>query len=126
MEESEEGPEENPKGGPDMGQEVGPKVEPEEYVVTDYEYGESNQELDEGNDVEEACSEPHLSKAPSDPRTVLKSDTDHLRSLEEEITNLKRQIFAGKERVVQVEKRVKVITQEANKLVELQIRQLDD
>ena len=56
VEEPEEGPEENPEGGPAMGQEVGLEVEPEEYVVTDYEYGESDQDLDEGKDVEEARS----------------------------------------------------------------------
>ncbi|CAI9269177.1 unnamed protein product [Lactuca saligna] len=121
MEESEEGPEENPEGGPAMGQEVGPEVEPEEYVVTDYEYGESDQELDEGKDIEEARNEPYLSKAPSDPCTVQKSDTDHISSLEEEITNLKRQLFAAEARVVRVEQRVEAVTQEENKLAELLI-----
>ncbi|CAI9261180.1 unnamed protein product [Lactuca saligna] len=84
-----EGSEENPEGDPIMGREVGLEVEPEEYVVNDYEYGESDQELDEGKNVEEARNEPHLSKAPSDLRMVQKGDTDHLRSLEEEIISLR-------------------------------------
>ncbi|CAI9282526.1 unnamed protein product [Lactuca saligna] len=69
MEEPEEEPEENPEGGPAMGQEVGPEVELEEYVVTDYKYGDSNQDLDDGKEIEETHSEPHLLEAPSDPRT---------------------------------------------------------
>ena len=72
LEEPEVEPEENPGGGPAMGQEVGPEVEPEEYVVTDYEYDESDQEIDEAKDVEEERSEPYLSKAPSNPHTVQK------------------------------------------------------
>ncbi|CAI9280554.1 unnamed protein product [Lactuca saligna] len=106
----EEDPEENPEGGPAMGQQVGLEVEPKEYVVTDYEYDESARESDEGKVVEEARNEPHLSKAPSDPRTVQKGVAYHLRSLEEEITNLKRQLFATEARAVRVEQRVEVIT----------------
>ncbi|CAI9270861.1 unnamed protein product [Lactuca saligna] len=66
----EEDHEENPNGGPAMGQQVGPEVEPEEYVVTDYECDEFDQELDEGKEVDEARNEPHLSKAPINPHTV--------------------------------------------------------
>ena len=95
-------------------------------MVTDYEYGKSDQELDEGKDVEEACSEPHISKAPSDPCTVQKGDTDHLRSLEEKIISLKLQLFTAEARVLRAEKSVEVITQETNELAKLQIRQLDD
>ncbi|CAI9270881.1 unnamed protein product [Lactuca saligna] len=105
---------------------VGPEVEREEYVVTDYEYDESDQELDEEKDVEEARSDPHLSKAPSDPRTVQKGDTDYLRSLEEAVISLKLQLFTAEARDVRAEKRVEVITQEADELAELLIRQLDD
>ncbi|CAI9290951.1 unnamed protein product [Lactuca saligna] len=83
-----------------MGQQVGPKVESEEYVVTDYEYDESDWESDEGKDVEEVHNEPHLLKAPSDPRTFQKSDAYHLRSLEEEITNIKRQCVATEARAL--------------------------
>ncbi|CAI9262881.1 unnamed protein product [Lactuca saligna] len=54
-------------------------------------------------DVEEAHNEPHLSKAPSDPRTVQKGDAYHLHSLEEEITNLKCELFATEARVVRAE-----------------------
>ncbi|CAI9304127.1 unnamed protein product [Lactuca saligna] len=93
-----------------MGQQVGPKVEPEEYVVTDYEYDVSDRESDEGKDIEEARNEPRLSKAPSDPRTVQRGDAYHLRSHEEEITNLKLQLFATEARAVRVEQRVEVIT----------------
>ncbi|CAI9304361.1 unnamed protein product [Lactuca saligna] len=131
----EEDPEENPKAGPAMGQQVRLEVEPEEYVVTDYEYDESDRESDEGEtrsgtyegkDIKEARNEPHLSKAPSNPRTVLRGDAYHLRSLEEEITNLKRQLFATEARVVRADQRVEVITQEVNELVEHLIRQLND
>ncbi|CAI9268292.1 unnamed protein product [Lactuca saligna] len=122
----EEDPEENPEGGPAMGKHVGLVVEPEEYVVTDCEYDESDWDSGEGKDIEEACNEPHLSKAPLDPRTVHRGDAYDLRSLEEEITHLKLQFFATEARFVRAEKRVEVITQEANELAELLIRQLDD
>ncbi|CAH1436100.1 unnamed protein product [Lactuca virosa] len=121
-----ENPEENPEGDPTMGQEVGPEEEPEEYVVTDYEYDESDQESDEGKDVKETSSKPHPSKALSDPHTIQESDTDYIRSLEKEITNLKRQLFAAEARAVRAEQREEVITQEVNELAELLIRQFDD
>lgn len=126
MEEPAVEPDENPVGRPAIGQEVGPVVEPEEYVVTDYEYGESDQELDEARDVEETYSEPHLSEVPSDPHTIQKSDTYHIHSLEEEITNLKLQLFAAEARVVRAEQREEIITQEVNEVAELLIRQLDN
>ncbi|CAI9260319.1 unnamed protein product [Lactuca saligna] len=100
--------------------------ESEEYVVTDYEYGEFEQELDEGKDVKETHSEPHLPEAPSEPHTVQKSDTDHIHSLAKEITNLKCQLFTAKARAVRSDQREEVITQEVNELPELLIRQLDD
>ncbi|CAI9279438.1 unnamed protein product [Lactuca saligna] len=109
-----------------MGQEVGPGVEPEEYVVTDYEYDESNQESDEGTKVKETSSKPHLSKALSGPHTIQESDTDYIRSLEKEITNLKRQLLAAETRAIRAEQREEIITQEVNELAELLIRQLDD
>ncbi|CAH1426789.1 unnamed protein product [Lactuca virosa] len=119
-------PEENPEGGPVMGQEVGPGVEPEEYVVTDYEYDESDWESDEGKDVKETPSKPHPSEALSDPHTIQESDIDYIHSLEKEIGNLKHQLFAVEARVVRAEQREEVITQEVNELAELLIRQLDD
>ncbi|CAI9302993.1 unnamed protein product [Lactuca saligna] len=122
----EEDPKENPGGGPSMGQQVAPEVEPEEYVATDYEYDESDRDSDEGKDVEEARNEPYLSKVASDPHTVQRGDAYYLRSLEEEITNHKRQLFATEARAIRAEQRVEVITQEANELAELLISQLDD
>ncbi|CAH1435717.1 unnamed protein product [Lactuca virosa] len=119
-------PEENPDGGPVMGQEVGPGVEPKEYVVTDYEYDESDRESDEGKDVKETPSKPHPSEALSDPHTIQESNTDYIRSLEKEIANLKRQLFAAEARAVRAEKREEEITQEVNELAELLICQLDD
>ncbi|CAH1449250.1 unnamed protein product [Lactuca virosa] len=116
-------PEENPDRGPTMGQKVGPGVEPEEYVVTDYEYDESDWESDEGKDVKEIPSKPHPSEALSDPHTIQESDTDYIRSLEKEIANLKRQLFADEARAVRAKQREEVITQEVNELL---IRQLDD
>ncbi|CAH1428604.1 unnamed protein product [Lactuca virosa] len=95
-----ENPEENPEGGPAMGQEVGPRMEPEEYVVTDYEYDESDRESDEGKDVKKTPSKPHPSEALSNPHTIKESDTDYIRSIEKEIANLKRQLFAAEARAV--------------------------
>ncbi|CAH1420752.1 unnamed protein product [Lactuca virosa] len=114
------------KEGPAIGQEVGPGVEPEEYVVTDCEYDESDRESDEGKDVKETPSKPHPSEAISDPHTIQESDTDYIRSLEKEIANLKCQLFAAEARAVRAEQREEVITQEVNELAELLIRQLDD
>ncbi|CAI9298925.1 unnamed protein product [Lactuca saligna] len=119
-------PKENHEGGPTMGQEVGPRVELGEYVVTDYEYDESDQELDEGKDIEDTPSKLHPSKALSDPHTTQESNADYIRSLENEIANLKHQLFAAEARVVPAEQRKEVITQEVNDLAELLIRQLKD
>ncbi|CAI9286886.1 unnamed protein product [Lactuca saligna] len=96
-------PEENPEGGPAMGQEVGPGVEPEEFVVTDYKYDESNRESDKGKDVKETPSKPHPSETLSDPHTIQESDTYYIHSLEKEIANLKRQLFAAEARAIQAE-----------------------
>ncbi|CAI9293179.1 unnamed protein product [Lactuca saligna] len=95
--------EENPEGGPALGQQVRPEMEPEEYVVTDYKYDKSDWQSDEGKDVKEARNEPHLAKAPSHPRTIQRGDAYHLRSLEEEIKNLKRQLFETEARVVRAD-----------------------
>ncbi|CAI9278010.1 unnamed protein product [Lactuca saligna] len=78
--------------------EVAPSDGPEEYVDTDYDFEESDEE----------------------------TDTDYIRSLKEEITNLKRQLFAAEARAVRAEQREDVITQEVNDVAELMISQLDD
>ncbi|CAI9284327.1 unnamed protein product [Lactuca saligna] len=87
---------------------------------------QSDQELDEEKGVEETHSEPHLSKAPSDSCMVQRVDTNYLCSLEEAIISRKLQLITTKERVVKAKQRVEVITQEADELAELLIRQLDD
>ena len=102
------------------------EVEHDEYVIIDFEYDESDQELDEEKGVEETRSEPHLSKAPSNSRMVQRVDTNYLRSLEEAIISLKLQLITAKARGVQDEQRVEVITLEADELAELLICQLDD
>ena len=88
-----------------MGQEVGPGVGPEEYVVTDYEDDDSDQESDEGKDVKETPSKHHPSEPLSGPHTIQESDTDYIHSLEKEIANLKCQLFADEVRVIRVEQR---------------------
>ncbi|CAI9281534.1 unnamed protein product [Lactuca saligna] len=65
-------------------------------------------------------------KALSEPHTIQENDTDYIHSLENEITNVKRPLFAAEARVVQAEQREEVITQEVNALAELLICQLDD
>ncbi|CAI9291534.1 unnamed protein product [Lactuca saligna] len=79
---------------------VGPEVEQDEYVIIDFEYEESDQELDKEKGIEEARSEPHQLKAPSDSRTVQRVDKNYLHSLEEEIISLKLQLITAKERDV--------------------------
>ncbi|CAI9277653.1 unnamed protein product [Lactuca saligna] len=118
--------EDEPKGDQGGALDVGPEVEQDEYVIIDFEYDESDQELDKEKGVEEARSEPQLSKAPPDSCTVQRVDTNYLRSLDEAIISLKLQLITAKARAVQAEQRVEVITQEADELVELLIRQLDD
>ncbi|CAI9269895.1 unnamed protein product [Lactuca saligna] len=105
---------------------VGPEAEQDKYVIVDFEYEELNQELDKEKGVEEARSELHLSEAPSNYRTVQRVDTNYLRSLEETIISLKLQLITAKARVVRAEQRIEVITQEADELAELLIRELDD
>ncbi|CAI9271145.1 unnamed protein product [Lactuca saligna] len=105
-------PEENPEGGPAMGQEVGPGVEPKEYVVTDYEYDEFDWESDEGKDAKETPSKPQPSETLLDPHTIQESDTNYIHTLEKEIANFNRQLFAAESRAVRAEQREEVITQE--------------
>ncbi|CAI9302760.1 unnamed protein product [Lactuca saligna] len=83
-------------------------------------------ELDEEKGVEEARSEPNLSKAPSDPRTVQRVDTDYLRPLKEAMISLKLELITTEARAVRAEQRVEVITQEADELDEIVVRELDD
>ncbi|CAI9279912.1 unnamed protein product [Lactuca saligna] len=118
--------EDEPEGDQGGAHDVGPEVEQDEYVIIDFEYDESEQELDKEKRVEEASSEPHLSKASSDPHTVQRVYTNYLRSLEEAIIGLKLQLITAEVRAVRSEQRVEVITQEADELAELLIRQLDD
>ncbi|CAI9281455.1 unnamed protein product [Lactuca saligna] len=85
-----------------------------------------HQELDEEKGIEETRNEPHPLKAQSDSRMIQRIDTNYLRSLEEAIISLKLQLIAAKARAVQAERRVEVITQEADELAELLIHQLDN
>ncbi|CAI9264026.1 unnamed protein product [Lactuca saligna] len=101
-------------------------VRPEEHVDTDYGFEEPDEIIEEDGDVNEAPGEPHPSEVLSNPPMIPETDIDYIRSLEEEITNLKRHLFAAEARAVQAEQREDVITQEVNKMAELLIRQLDD
>ncbi|CAI9303341.1 unnamed protein product [Lactuca saligna] len=83
-------------------------------------------EPDEEKGVEEARSEPHHSEAPSNFRMFQGVDTDYLRSLEEAVVSLKLQLIMAKARAVRPERKVEVITQEADELAELLVRHLDD
>ncbi|CAI9303207.1 unnamed protein product [Lactuca saligna] len=55
------------------------------------------------------------------PEEYMESDTDHIRSVEDKIISLKRQLFAAEARVIRAERR-----EEVNELAKLLIRQLDD
>ena len=118
--------EDDPEGDQGGAHDVGPEAEQDEYVIADFEYDELDQELDEEKGVEEARSELHLPEVPSNSRTVQRGDTNYLRSLEEAIISLKLQLITAKARAVRAEQRVDVITQEADELAELLIRELDN
>ncbi|CAI9280629.1 unnamed protein product [Lactuca saligna] len=88
-----------------MVQEENPEVRPEEYVVTDYEDGEYDEESDEGEDIKETPSEPHPTETPLNQHVVQESTTGP--------------------RAIRARKREDVITQESNELAELLVRQFD-
>ncbi|CAI9277197.1 unnamed protein product [Lactuca saligna] len=90
------------------------------------DYGELDQEPDEEKGVEEACSEPHQLEAPSNFCMFQGVDTDYLRALGEAVISLKLQLIMAKARATRAERKVKVITQEADELAELLARHIDD
>ena len=108
-----------------MVQEENPEPRPEDYMEMDYEGGESDEESDKREDIMETHSEPHPSETLPNQHTVQESTTDHTCSLEDEVANLKQQLFAAEARVVRAEQKEDVITREANELAKLLVRQFD-
>ena len=96
-----------------------PEVRSEEYKEMDYEAGKYDKESDEEESIRGIPSKPHPSKAIPDQHIVWKSSTDRLRSLEEEVANLKQQLFAAKVRAVRVEYNEDEITREMSELAEI-------
>ncbi|CAI9289275.1 unnamed protein product [Lactuca saligna] len=94
-------------------------------LVMDYEDDESDEESDEGEHIKETSSEPHPTETPPAQHVVQESTTDQILSLEQEVANLKQQLFAAEAMVVQARQRENMITQEANELAELLVRQFD-
>ncbi|CAI9296863.1 unnamed protein product [Lactuca saligna] len=118
--------EDEPEGDQGEAHNIGLEDEQDEYVIVDFDYDEMDQEPDEEKGVEEACNEPQQSEAPSNFRMFQGVDTNYLRSLEEAVISLKLQLIMTKARVVRAERKVEVITQEADELAELLVRHLDD
>ncbi|CAI9268455.1 unnamed protein product [Lactuca saligna] len=118
--------EDEPEGDQGGAHDIGPKKEQHEYVIVDFDYDELDQEQDEEKCVEEACSEPHQSEASTNFHMFQGVDTDYLRSLEEAVISLKLQLIMAKARAMRAERKVEVITQEADELAELLVRHLDD
>ncbi|CAI9263347.1 unnamed protein product [Lactuca saligna] len=94
--------------------------------MVDHDYDELDQEPDEEKVVEEGCSEPHQLEAPSNLRMFQGVDTEYLRALEEVVITLKLQLIMAKARATRAERKVEVITQEADELAELLVRHIDD
>ncbi|CAI9302477.1 unnamed protein product [Lactuca saligna] len=80
-----------------MVQEENLEARPEEYMVMEYEDGESEEESDKGEDIKETPNEPYPSETPPDQHKA----------------------------VVRARQMEDVITQEENELAELLVRQLD-
>ncbi|CAI9285733.1 unnamed protein product [Lactuca saligna] len=118
--------EDEPEGHQEGAHNIGPEEEHNEYMIVDFDYDELDQEPDEEKGVEEACSEPHQAEAPSNFLMFQGVDTDYLRSLEEAVIILKLQLIMTKARAMRFERKVEVITQEADELAELLVRHLDD
>ena len=104
----------------------GPEEEQDEYVMVDFDYDELDQEASEEKGIEEACSGPHQLEVPPKFRMFQGVDTDYLRALEEAVISLKLQLIMAKARAARAERKVEVITQEADELAELLVRHLDD
>ncbi|CAI9303319.1 unnamed protein product [Lactuca saligna] len=83
-------------------------------------------ESDEEKGVEEACSEPHQLEAPSNFHMFQGVDTDYLCTLEEAVISLKLQLIMAKARAMRAERKVEVITQEADELAKLLVCHIDD
>ena len=65
-------------------------------------------------------------EAPSHFRMFQGVDTDNLHALEVAVISLKLQLIMAKARATRAERKVEVITQEADELAELLVRHLDD
>ncbi|CAI9269667.1 unnamed protein product [Lactuca saligna] len=95
-------------------------------LVAHWRIKDEPEEPNEEKGVEEACSEPHQLEASSNFRMFQGVDTDYLRALGEAVINLKLQLIMAKARVARTERKVEVITQEADELAKLLVRHLDD
>ncbi|CAI9283505.1 unnamed protein product [Lactuca saligna] len=94
--------------------------------MVDLDYDELDQERDEEKGVEEACSEPHQLEALSNFHMFQGVDTDYLRALEGAVISLKLQLIMAKTKATRAERKVEVITQEADELAELLVGHIDD
>ena len=93
-----------------MGQEAAPGVGPEEYMETDYEFGETVEVMEEDGDTNEVPNEPPTSEVRQDHPAPPRDPINGTRSLEEEVANLRQRLLAEEARAVQVEhKRDKVV-----------------
>ncbi|CAI9277035.1 unnamed protein product [Lactuca saligna] len=115
-----------PEGDQGEALDIGLKEEQDEYVIVEFDYDELDKEPNEEKGVEEARSEPHQSGAPSNFCMFQGVDTDYVRALEETVISLKLQLIMAKTRAMRAERKVELITQEADELAELLICQLDD
>ena len=95
-------------------------MRPEEYQEMDYEGEKYAEESDKEEGIRGIPSEPTLREQTiSDQHVVQESAIDRLRSLEEEVANLKQQLFAAKVRAVRVEYNEDEITREMSELAEI-------
>ena len=78
---------------PVMGQEADPGVGLEEYMETDYEFEEPDEDMEEDRDTNEVPSEPPTSEVMQDHPTTPRDPIDQTRSLEEEVATLRQQLL---------------------------------
>ena len=81
---------------PVMGQEAAPGIGPEEYMETDYEFGEANEVMEEDGDTDKVPNELPTSEERQDHLVPPRDPIDRTRSLEEEVATLRKQNISSR------------------------------
>ncbi|KAL7586333.1 hypothetical protein Lser_V15G40251 [Lactuca serriola] len=117
--------EEEPGEDPVMGQEARPGVEPEEYMETYYEFGESDEIMEEEGNTDEVSSEPPTPETVQEHIAIPQNHIDRTHALEEEVATLRQQLLATEAQVVRAEQERDEITREITEMANFMAQHFD-